>query len=58
MYEDMKPLVDYVNSNEFSWKAQLHERYQGLSLAQVAEHIKLGGRPLRRTGPKQPLMMA
>lgn len=58
MYEDMQPLVDHVNNNGYSWKAQLHDRYQGLSLAQVADHIKLGGRPLRRSGPKQPLMMA
>lgn len=27
MYDDMQSLVDYVNSNGFTWTAQLHEKY-------------------------------
>ena len=46
-YEDMQDYVDYVNTNKnkFTWNAEIHERYQGLNLAQVKSHIKHGGEP-------------
>lgn len=31
----MNDLVDYVNSNDFSWKAGLHHRFEGMTLAEM-----------------------
>lgn len=44
-YDDMEPLVEFVNNNKFTWDAKMNERYQGLSLSQVRSHIKFGGSP-------------
>lgn len=39
----MKTLVEYVNNGDFTWNAKMHDRYQGLSLAEVKSRIKNGG---------------
>ena len=36
-YEDMQDIVDYVNNNKFTWKAQISERFSGLTLEQLKD---------------------
>lgn len=32
-YEDLNNVVDYVNKNDFTWKAGINSRFSGLTLA-------------------------
>ena len=34
-YEDMNSIVDYVNNNQFTWKAEVNPRFEGLTLAEI-----------------------
>lgn len=36
-YEDLTDLVDYVNSHEFTWKAQMNPRFEGKTLAELKD---------------------
>ena len=38
----MKNLVEYVNTNKFTWKAQINPRFSGLSLAELKQDASVG----------------
>jgi hypothetical protein len=37
----MGDLVNFVNSNEFTWKAQIDPRFEGMTLAELKDSTKL-----------------
>ena len=34
----MSPLVDFINEGNFTWQAELNERFNGLSLAELKDN--------------------
>ena len=34
-YEELSPLIDYINQNNYTWKAKLNSRFSGLTLSQI-----------------------
>jgi hypothetical protein len=41
-YEEMEGLVNYINNNkDFTWKAQMNDKFKGLSLAELKNENKI-----------------
>lgn len=44
-YDDLGGFVDFINKNNYTWNAKMNERYEGMTLAEVQNHLKYGGIP-------------
>jgi hypothetical protein len=40
-YDDLNILVDYINDNNFTWNAEMNDRFKGLTLSELKDHKKV-----------------